>query len=424
MGTIAVVGAGYVGLTTSASMASLGHEVIGIDIDEGKVLRLNRGEIDILEPGLEDLVREGLRGGRLRFSSTHGDVADVEFVFLCVPTPPAVDGRADLVHLVAAAEAIGPHLRTDSVVLIKSTVPVGSSRVVERAIGRQDVSVVSNPEFLREGHAVYDCLNPDRLVVGAVDESMAIRVFALYAGIVAPLVVTDPATAELTKYAANAFLATKLSFVNAIAVICDEVGADIDDLVLGLGYDKRIGAEFLRPGPGWGGSCLPKDTRALAAAAADAGYDFTLLSEVIAVNERQIARVVEKLTEALSRPLSGSTIAVWGLTFKAGTGDLRESPALAVAMVLEAAGVTLRGFDPTVDSATVIGAMTIEDDPVSAARGAHAVLLMTEWDEFRWIDAAELAEAMKGDLVVDTRNILRRGSITQAGLRYVGTGRR
>ncbi len=423
MSSIAVVGTGYVGITTAASMASLGHDVIGIDIDAGKVERLNRSEVPILEPGLTELVRDGVRQGHLRFSTDHADAAHAEFVFLCVPTPPTENGGADLTHLLDAARTLSPHLQADAVVINKSTVPVGSCARVQRELGRQDVFVVSNPEFLREGHAVQDCLQPDRLVIGSDDEAAAIRVFSLYRGVVTPLVVTDPATAELTKYAANAFLATKLSFINSIAAICEEVGADIGDVVLGMGHDKRIGAEFLRPGPGWGGSCFPKDTRALDAIARDAGYDFTLLRETIAVNEAQKHRVVEKVERLVPDALADARVAVWGLTFNAGTDDLRESPSLAVIEQLGAAGADVHAHDPAVDAGTTIDGVTIHKDPLDALDGAHALVLMTEWDDYRWIDPLEIVERMAAPNVVDTRNVLNRASLTRAGCRLVATGR-
>lgn len=423
MSTIAVVGTGYVGITTAASMASLGHDVTGIDIDADKVERLNRAEVPILEPGLPELVRDGIRQGHLAFTTGHSAVRDAEFVFLCVPTPPAEDGRADLTHLLDASRTIAPHLQPDAVVINKSTVPVGSCARVQRELGRQDVFVVSNPEFLREGHAVQDCLQPDRLVIGSDDEAAAIRVFSLYRGVVTPLVVTDPATAELTKYAANAFLATKLSFINSVAAICEEVGADIGDVVLGMGHDRRIGAEFLRPGPGWGGSCFPKDTRALDAIARDAGYDFTLLRETIAVNEAQKHRVVEKVERLVPGGLAAARVAVWGLTFKAGTDDLRESPSLAVIEQLVAAGADVHAHDPAVDPGVALPGVTVHKEALDAVDGADALVVMTEWDDYRWIDPVELVERMATPNVVDTRNLLNRASMTRVGCRLLSTGR-
>src|SRR5262245_9730559 len=254
---ITVIGSGYVGLTTGACFSHLGHHVTCTDIDSDRVALLNRGEVPILEAGLDNLIREGLTGGRLNFVVGSAEAAAAsEFVYLCVPTPQGSDGSADLTHIEAAAAEVSPALESEAIVVNKSTVPVGSTRVVERALGRSDVFVVSNPEFLREGSAVHDFLNPDRIVIGADDQSAAVRVASLYLGIPAPLIVTDPASAELIKYASNAFLAAKVSFVNAVAAVCEAVGADMNDVVLGMGSDKRIGHEFLRPGPGWGGSCF------------------------------------------------------------------------------------------------------------------------------------------------------------------------
>ena len=259
MAEIAVIGAGYVGLTTAACFSHLGHDVICADIDEARIAQLTRGEMPIVEAGLEALVRDGLEGGRLRFVvGAANAVSSAEFAYLCVPTPQDDDGSADLSYIEAAAREIGPGLPSEAVVVNKSTVPIGSTRVVERVLGRDDVVVVSNPEFLREGSAVHDFLNPDRIVIGSDDQSAAVRVASLYIGVTAPIIVTDPPSAETIKYAANAFLAAKISFVNAIAAVCDGVGADVKDVVLGMGYDKRIGHEFLKPGPGFGGSCLPR----------------------------------------------------------------------------------------------------------------------------------------------------------------------
>ncbi|HMK98481.1 MAG TPA: UDP-glucose/GDP-mannose dehydrogenase family protein, partial [Acidimicrobiales bacterium] len=326
---IAVVGAGYVGLTTAACLAHLGHDVVCADVVVPKVEALNNGVIPIVEDGLGELVREGLDSGRLRFVLGAAQaVTDAEFVFLCVPTPKAADGSADMSFIEAAAQEIGPVLKMGTIVLNKSTVPVGSARVVERALGREDVFVVSNPEFLREGSSVHDFLNPDRIVIGCEDQRAAIRVGEVFNAIKAPFVVTDPATAETIKYASNAFLATKVTFINAVANLCEAVGADIRDVVLGMGYDKRIGFEFLRPGPGYGGSCFPKDTQALVNIADQAGYDFSLLKGVIALNEEQHDRVVAKVARAVGGDLEGARVAVWGLSFKARTDDLRDSPAL------------------------------------------------------------------------------------------------
>jgi UDPglucose 6-dehydrogenase len=422
MGRIAVVGTGYVGLTTGACFAHLGHDVVCADVVPEKIERLTRGEIPIVEAGLGNLVADGLRSGRLQFVlGAANAVAGAEFVYLCVPTPEALDGAADLTYLEAAATEIRDLLTEGSVVVNKSTVPVGSTKVVERVLRRPDVAVVSNPEFLREGTAVHDFLHPDRIVVGSDDQSAAIRVAALYLGVPAPLIVTDPATAELIKYAANAFLATKLSFINAIAALSEHVGADVADVVVGIGSDKRIGQEFLKPGPGWGGSCFPKDTKALVRIAEDAGYDFSLLRGVIAVNEEQHERVVAKIREAVGGSLAGARVAVWGLTFKGRTDDLRESPSLAIIRRLVADGADVVGFDPTVTQA--LDGVGFAADPYGACDGAEVLAVLTDWDEFRWLDMAKVADAMTGTTIVDARNLLDRNEVRRLGFRYVGIGR-
>ncbi len=722
MTKIAVIGTGYVGLTTGACFAHLGHEVVCADIDPAKVESLRRGVIPIVELGLQELVQEGIAGGRLSFVlGAANAAAECEIAFLCVPTPQGDDGSADLSYIEAAARQIGPVLPFEAVVVNKSTVPVGSAKVVERVMGRPDVRVVSNPEFLREGSAVQDFLKPDRVVVGCDDQAAALKVSGLYDGISAPVIVTDPASAETIKYAANAFLATKLSFINAIAAICEGVGADVNDVVVGMGSDKRIGQDFLRPGPGWGGSCFdgaetcivrdsdgtrltrfdkladlsldgleilswsngqvipefqralafterpydgdmvqirtkmgrrltvtadhpmivrsaddevavklasalttddwlpislgspladafgpehasmieaiapaaltripdmvwsssesakqallrglwagdgswsllnggpsvaleygtvspeladgmlrllgefgvvarqkvarttrstvdthwlvisgadqiedclwllephereqvrhqlneqakriaptgyrrdrkgtawvrvvdvtkrhsnqtvysvevdrnhtvvvtgglvahncfPKDSRALLKIARDAGYHFDLLDGVIAINEEQFERVTDKIRIAAGGDLSTVTVAVWGLTFKARTDDLRDSPSLAIIKRLVAAGATVQAFDPTVagHKSGLPADITIADDAYAACTGAHVLAVLTEWDDFRWLDIAKVADAMKGRAIVDARNLLERNDWRRASFDYQGIGR-
>jgi len=422
MSRIAVIGTGYVGLTTGACFAHIGHDVVCADIDEAKVERLQRGEIPILEAGLDNLVREGIQDGRLRFVvGATAAVADCEFAYLCVPTPQGADGSADLSYIESAAAEIGPVLPSEAVVVNKSTVPVGSTRVVERALGRDDIAVVSNPEFLREGSAIHDFLNPDRIVIGAEDQAAAVRVSSLYLGITAPVIVTDPASAETIKYAANAFLATKISFINAVAAVCEAVGADIKDVALGMGYDTRIGHEFLKPGPGWGGSCFPKDTRAMVHIAEEAGYDFHLLKGVVAVNEEQLRRVAEKIIDAAGGSVEGKRIGVWGLTFKARTDDLRESPSLSIIAHLVSRGAVVRGYDPSgpgpLEGIEVVG------DPYAAVDGAEVLAVLTEWDEFRWLDVDKVADVMAAKQVVDARNLLDRAALVRRGFEYHGIGR-
>jgi len=418
---IAVVGAGYVGLTTAACFTRIGHDVTCADIDEARIARLAEGEVPIVEDGLEQLVRDGLRNGGLRFVvGASNAVADAEFIYLCVPTPQGADGSADLSFVEAVAAEIGPLIASESIVVNKSTVPVGSTRVVQRALQRSDVNVVSNPEFLREGSAVHDFLHPERIVIGSDDQAAAICVASLYLGVTAPLIVTDPSSAEIIKYASNAFLATKLSFINAVAAICESVGANVNDVVLGMGYDGRIGREYLRPGPGWGGSCLPKDTRALMRIADDAGYRFDLLQASIDVNEQQLDRMVAKIAEAAGGSLAGVVVAVWGLTFKARTDDLRDSPALAITERLVAAGATVRAYDPTINGP--MAGLEMCRDPYAACEGAAVLAVLTEWDDFRWLDYAKVASVMAAPRVVDARNLLDRASLTRLGFTYRSVG--
>ncbi len=421
---IAIIGTGYVGLTTGACFAHLGHDVLCADIDPVKVQTLSEGRIPIHEEGLEAIVKENLEAGRLQFvlGAEHA-VKGREFIYLCVPTPQGPDGSADLSYIEAAAREIAPHLDRGAIVVNKSTVPVGSTRLVEQALGRTDVFVVSNPEFLREGSAVSDFLHPDRVVIGADDQAAASRVASLYLGVRAPIMITDAPSAETIKYASNAFLATKLSFANAVAAVCEAVDADVNDVMLGIGYDRRIGHEFLKPGPGWGGSCFPKDTRAMIRIAEDAGYDFALLRGVIAVNDEQFARVVQKVVDAAGGSLEGVRIGALGITFKAGTDDIRESPALEIIQRLVERGAIVRAYDPAVSSSPIEGVEVVKD-AYSACEGAAVAVVLTEWDEFKWLDLDKLAGCMEHRTVVDTRNILDRGALNRRGFAYSGIGRR
>jgi UDPglucose 6-dehydrogenase len=423
--TIAVIGTGYVGLTTGACFSKLGHTVVCVDIDEEKIARLQGGHIPIHEPGLEEIVREGVQAGRLTFTTDVAEAAaSAQFAYLCVPTPQASDGSADLSYLVEAARQIAPHLPTEAVVVNKSTVPVGSTRTVEQALGRSDLFVVSNPEFLREGSAVHDFLNPDRVVIGSDDQGAAIRVASLYLGVPAPLMVTDPASAETIKYTSNAFLAMKLSYVNAVAALCEAVGADADDVMLGMGYDTRIGNKFLRPGPGWGGSCFPKDTRALKFLSSQSGYQFDLLDAVLDINDAQFDRVTAKITEAAGGSLDGCRIAVWGLTFKANTDDRRESPAVEIVRRLVEGGAVVRAYDPTVSGELPeIPEVLACDDPYAACEGARVLAVLTEWDEFKWVDLDKVADTMDERCIVDARNLLDRGALLRRGFTHQGLGR-
>jgi UDPglucose 6-dehydrogenase len=424
MAEIAIIGTGYVGLTTGACFAHLGHSVVCADVVPEKIEKLSRGEIPIVEAGLEQMVKEGLESGHLRFVLGSAEAAaNAEFAYLCVPTPQGSDGSADLSYIEQAAGEISPVLAPDSIVVNKSTVPVGSTRRVEQALGRSDVFVVSNPEFLREGSAVQDFLHPDRVVIGSDDQAAAIRVASLYVGVPAPLMVTDPASAETIKYASNAFLATKLSFVNAVAAVCEAVGADANDVVLGMGYDKRIGHEFLRPGPGWGGSCFPKDVQALLYIAREAGYDFGLLAGVVSVNDEQFNRMVEKIEAMAGGSLAGRKIGVWGLTFKAGTDDLRESPALHIIRRLLERGAEVQAYDPAVKGPLAdLPDLDVVTDAYAACEGVEVLAVLTEWDEFKWIDLDKMVGVMAARRIVDARNLLDRAALTRRGFVYQGVG--
>ena len=431
---VAVIGAGYVGLTTAVGFAHLGHEVVCADIDADKVTALSAGEVTHHEPGIPELLAAGLASGRLRF--VHGApaaVAGARFVYLCLPTPMLGDGRPDISALLSVADEIGPLLQSEAVVVNKSTVPVGAHRLVGERLGRGDVAVVSNPEFLREGQAVRDFFAPDRIVVGADDADVAIAVSGLFSSLSCPVVATDPVSAETIKYAANAFLATKLSFVNSLAAVCETVGADAADVLVGIGSDPRIGHDFLRPGPGWGGSCFPKDVRALLHLAGDAGFDFALLRAVIDANDAQFDRVAAKVlaaaTSASSTEGARPQVAAWGLTFKADTDDLRESPALEILARLAAAGAQVRAYDPVIDAERLAASapdleVEVVGDPYAACVGADVLVVLTEWDEFRHVDLAKAADLLAARHVVDTRNVLDRQALVRLGFTADNVGGR
>ena len=431
---LGVVGTGYVGLTTGACFAHLGHHVVCGDIDQRKVDLLNNGHIPIVEDGLEDIVNEARAAGLLEFVlGSEAAAADADIVFLCVPTPQGEDGSADLSYIEQAAREIAPILKPGAVVVNKSTVPVGSTIAVERVLQRDDVSVVSNPEFLREGTAVRDFLTPDRVVVGAANRAAADKVAQLYAGIETPVIITDPASAETIKYAANGFLAMKISFVNAVAAMCEHVGADVAAVVDGIGSDTRIGNRFLNPGPGWGGSCFPKDSRALVKIAEDHGYNFSMMKGVIEVNDEQRKRMIDKIAKAVGRhqsDLSGVRIGGMGLTFKAGTDDLRESPAIAIIDELRKVGAEVKAFDPTTcgelspHQAATLDGVELTSELLEIADGVDVICVFTEWPEFANVDLDVLASRVgKGTTVVDTRNLFDPDVVKDAGLRYDGVGR-
>jgi UDPglucose 6-dehydrogenase len=427
---VAVIGAGYVGLTTAACFARLGHDVRCADVDGDRVARLSKGEIPILEEGMPGLVAEGLAVKRLRFVVGAAEaVSGAEFVFLCVGTPQGDDGSADLSAVEEVSREIAPLLAPGAVVVNKSTVPVGTTRLVDRWLAEagviRDVRVASNPEFLREGYAVRDFLQPQRIVIGCDDSTVAVRVTELYRGVPAPIVVTDAASAEMIKQASNAFLATKIAFINAIANVCEAVNADVRDVALGMGYDPRIGSEFLHPGPGFGGACLPKDTAALLHTAAEFGYDFSLLRGVLDVNDRQRDHIVDGIRAMAGGTLAGKRVAVLGLTFKANTDDLRDSPAMSITKELIEGGAEVCAFDPVAGEAA--GAETpgleIATSAYDACNGAQVLAILTEWDQFRWLDYTRVVSAMAEPKVVDARNLLDPAAMRRLGFDYQGVGR-
>ena len=425
MSEIVVIGAGYVGLTSSVCLAHLGHNVTCVDIDSNKVDVLNRGEVPIYEARLPELLQEGQGKESLRFTTElEAAVSASEFIFLCLPTPQGPDGNADISAVVSVMNQICPTLAPGSIIINKSTVPIGTSAQLIQAIGRTDISLVSNPEFLREGVAVTDFLQPDRILIGASDREAAEKVAGLYQAIDAPVIHVDLASAETIKYATNSFLATKVSFVNALAAVCEAVGADIESVTRGLGSDQRIGSRFLQPGPGWGGSCFPKDMEALITTASAAGYEFDLLRAVVKANEQQFDRLVAKIEDLVTGDLSNSTIGVLGLTFKAHTDDMRNSPALEIVQRLASKGCTIKAYDPMVKNekglpTTFALAPTIEE----AVRASDIAVILTEWPDFNRANWAAMRDTMKAPRVLDGRNILDRSQMLEMGYDYQDLGR-
>lgn len=430
---LAVVGTGYVGLVAGACFAETGNDVICADIDEAKVARLAAGEIPIYEPGLEPLVRQNLADGRLRFTSDVAQaVRHARVIFIAVGTPPQEDGSADLQHVLAVAAAIGRHMQEPTVVVTKSTVPVGTAARVRAAIAAETevaFSVCSNPEFLKEGAAVDDFMKPDRVVIG-VDSDEAREIMGeLYAPFVRtgnPILFMDICSAEITKYAANAMLAARISFMNQVAEICERVGADVSLVRHGMATDSRIGSSFLFPGPGYGGSCFPKDVRALIGTAREVGITPALLEAVESVNRHQKGMLFRKLVGALGADLSGRQIAVWGLSFKAGTDDVRESPALPLVESLLGAGAVVHVHDPkALDTFSVHfgDRITYHTDPYEAVRGAAALVIVTEWLMYRNPDFERLRGLLAMPHIVDGRNLYAPDRMAKHGFRYQGVGR-
>jgi UDPglucose 6-dehydrogenase len=420
---IAIFGAGYVGLVTGACFADLGHDVVVRDILPERIEELRVGRVPFHEPGLEELLAKNAE--RLTFTLDVQEALDgAEFAFVAVGTPPTYSGDADLSAVWTVVDEL-PRLRQGLTLVMKSTVPVGTGEKVRANLevrGLGDVAYVSNPEFLAEGTAVRDFMHPDRVVVGAFQPEHADRVAALYDGLETAMVTTDVASAEMIKLASNAFLTTRISFINEIANVCELVGADVTDVARGVGLDHRLGSHFLRAGVGWGGSCFGKDVSALKQLAGNSGYHFQLLSAVIEVNELQKRRLVAKLEKHLGK-LRDRTIAVLGLAFKPGTDDLRDAPSLVLASRLLAEGATVRAWDPVADASRLLHGVTFCDTYLEAVRGADAAVIVTEWPELVGLLAPEVREAMGNPLIVDGRNLLDPGVARAAGFAYEGVGR-
>jgi UDPglucose 6-dehydrogenase len=430
MARIAVVGTGYVGLVTGACFADLGNDVIGIDIDAAKVALLERGGLPIYEPQLEQLVERNQAARRLRFTTDYADgLAGVEFVFVAVNTPSGPEGEADMSQVRTAVTAIARHLTASAVVINKSTMPIGAGDWVAQFLGERldpstSCSVVSNPEFLREGSAVADFLQPDRVVLGASNRASAERVATLYQSLKCPIMITDIRTAEMIKYASNAFLATKISFINEISAICERLGADVRQVAQGMGYDRRIGAAFLDAGVGYGGSCFPKDVRALEHMASVHGSHPQLLRTVMDINRDQKRVVLQKLRQVLGS-LQDRTIGILGLAFKPNTDDLRDAPALEIIHLLRHEGARLRAYDPAAmeKAQPVLPDVTFGRDAYDVAAGADALVLVTEWNEFKQLDMRRVRAAMALPLLVDGRNIYDASQLVEMGFIYCGVGR-
>jgi UDPglucose 6-dehydrogenase len=431
---IAMVGAGYVGLVSGACFSDFGHNVICVDSDEQKVIALKRGEIPIYEPGLADLVGSNVREGRLEFGSDlKTAVGSAEVVFIAVGTPSRRgDGHADLSYVYAAAREIAKAISKFTVIVTKSTVPVGTGDEVERIINKEnpdaEFAVVSNPEFLREGAAIRDFKHPDRIVIGT-DDVRARKVMAeVYRPLhlnAAPILYTDRRTAELTKYAANSFLATKVAFINEIADLAEKVGANVQEVALGIGLDNRIGSKFLHAGPGFGGSCFPKDTLALIKTGQDNETPLRIVETVVSVNDQRKRAMARKVSNALGGNLRGKSIAVLGVTFKPNTDDMRDAPSIPLITALQDMGAEVRVFDPVgmPQAKKVLENVTFCDTAYDCARGAHAIVIVTEWEQFRALDLKEMAAIMASSVIVDLRNIYSPEEVVRNGFHYCGVGR-
>ena len=430
---IAVIGTGYVGLVTGACFAEFGVDVTCVDIDSTKIARLIAGEMPIYEPGLEQLVTKNVQSGRLRFTTDLKQAVEQALVvFLAVGTPPKGDGSPDLSFVEAAARSVAEHMNGYKVIVTKSTVPIGTGEYLRKLIRQHlksslSFGIVSNPEFLREGAAINDFMRPDRVVVGSSDDEAVAIMRDLYRPlylIEVPFVVTSLEAAELTKYAANAFLATKISFINEIANLCESIGCDVHDVARAIGMDRRIGSKFLHPGPGFGGSCFPKDTQALASVARQFGRDSMIVDAVIEVNRRQRLAMIPKIEELLGE-LKGKTVAILGLAFKPETDDMREAPAIDIISGLLERGATVRAYDPVAmtEAAKVLPEVSFAGDEYEAVTDADALVFVTEWNQFRALDMGRVRDLMKSPRIADLRNIYDPADMRALGFEYVGVGR-
>ena len=428
---ICVVGTGYAGLANSACLADLGNGVTGLDLDKLKIDQLNQGTLPIYEPGLTEIVQRNIDAGRLVFSSSPDrGMQDAELIFLCVGTPSGIEGETDLAEVEQAAIDIATRIHQPVVIVNRSTVPMGTGDwmfdVIHRHLQNRNVpfSIVSNPEFLREGSAVYDWMHPDRIVLGTTDPDAAEKVSQLYRSLGAEMIITDPRTAEMIKYATNAFLASKISFINEMANICEALGADVRTVAHGMGTDRRISPDFLEAGIGWGGSCFPKDVSALAYIAAVHGRHPQMLRAVLEINTDQRKRAVTKVREILGG-FRGKIIGVWGLTFKPNTDDLRDAPAISIIRMLQNEGATVRAYDPVAmeRAKTVLPSIVYCDSPYAAAREADAVFLSTEWNEFKQLDMARIHDLMRRPVLLDGRNVYDPQQMREMGFIYRGMGR-
>ena len=430
MKRICIIGTGYVGLVTGACFADLGNQVVCLDIDEQKIAKLDEGVMPIFEPGLEEIVRRNRAAGRLSFTTSYAQgLENAEFIFIAVNTPEGMEGEADLRYVRSAAQQIAEELSHDAVIINKSTVPIGTGDLVASIVDRHvqpgyKVAVVSNPEFLREGSAVHDCQHPDRVVLGSSDRDAAEQVAQLYLALRCPIMITDLRTAEMIKYASNAFLATRLSFINEIASICDQMGADVKEVAEGMGYDKRIGAAFLGAGLGWGGSCFPKDVQALAYMASTHGTHPQLLRAVIDINRYQRRRAIHQLREWLGG-LDERVIGLLGLSFKPNTDDMRSAPAIEIAHLLQNEGARVKAYDPAAmeNARRFLPGVELCADPYQVAEGSDALIVVTEWNEFKQIDKARLLERMEQPYLIDGRNVYDCEEMRRLGCVYWGMGR-